>query len=129
MGQQQLLLIVLGIVVVGIAVAMGVFLFSGSNIQANKDAMSNEIMDIAANAVKFYYKPLNMGGGARSYLSYDIPDMMDTTDNASYTVSAKTKNTITILGTSRLDVKNTVEVTFDQKGRVVGSWTYTGDFE
>ena len=37
MGQQQLLLIILGVIIVGIAIAVGLSLFSAQSIQSNKD--------------------------------------------------------------------------------------------
>ena len=39
MGQQQLLLIVLGVIVVGIAVAVGMNQFSTSATEANRDGL------------------------------------------------------------------------------------------
>ena len=39
MGQQQLLLIVLGVIVVGIAVVVGINLFNASAEEANKDGI------------------------------------------------------------------------------------------
>ena len=43
MGQQQLLLIILGVIVVGIAVAVGITMFSDSAISANRDAVTNDL--------------------------------------------------------------------------------------
>ena len=44
MGQQQLLLIILGVIVVGIAVAVGITMFSDSAVNANRDAMVNDLV-------------------------------------------------------------------------------------
>jgi hypothetical protein len=40
MGQQQLLLIILGVIIVGIAIAVGLQLFQSGSIGANQDAIS-----------------------------------------------------------------------------------------
>jgi hypothetical protein len=37
MGQQQLLLLILGVIIVGIAIAVGVTMFSAQSTEANKD--------------------------------------------------------------------------------------------
>jgi hypothetical protein len=39
MGQQQLLLIILGVIVVGIAVAVGITMFQDNAVSANRDAV------------------------------------------------------------------------------------------
>ena len=50
MGQQQLLLIILGVIIVGIAIAVGIAMFSSGSVQANKDAIINDMNNLAANA-------------------------------------------------------------------------------
>ena len=63
MGQQQLLLIILGVIIVGIAIAVGLSLFSAQSIQANKDAIINDLNNLAANAYQYRIRPTTMGGG------------------------------------------------------------------
>ena len=67
MGQQQLLLIVLGVIVVGIAVVVGINLFNASSIEANRDGVVSDLNNLGAMAVQFYKKPVSMGGGGRSF--------------------------------------------------------------
>jgi hypothetical protein len=40
MGQQQLLLIILGVIIVGIAIAVGLQLFQAGSVGANSDAVT-----------------------------------------------------------------------------------------
>ena len=42
MGSQQLLLIVLGVIIVGIAVIVGISIFGSNADQANKDAVTHD---------------------------------------------------------------------------------------
>ena len=49
MGQQQLLLLVLGIVIVGLAVVVGIQAFSENQQKANLDAMINDGVRIASD--------------------------------------------------------------------------------
>ena len=67
MGQQQLLLIVLGVIIVGIAVAVGINMFAGGAAQANFDAVMNDLQKIASDAGGWYKKPTSLGGGGRTF--------------------------------------------------------------
>ena len=50
MGQQQLLLLVLGIVIVGLAVVVGIQAFSENQKKSNADALVNDAIRIASDA-------------------------------------------------------------------------------
>ena len=127
MGQQQLLLIILGVIIVGIAIAVGLSLFSAQSIQSNKDAIINDLNNIAANAYQYRVRPTSMGGGQGSYTGYSIPTKMATNENASYSASAAA-NAITITATSAQYTTNTVVAVVDTDGKL-GGWTYGGDFQ
>ena len=64
MGQQQLLLLVLGIVIVGLAVVVGIQAFSENQKKANADALVNDVIRIASDAQAWKLKPQAFGGGA-----------------------------------------------------------------
>ena len=64
MGQQQLLLLVLGIVIVGLAVVVGIQAFSENQKKANADALVNDAIRIASDAQAWKLKPAAFGGGA-----------------------------------------------------------------
>ena len=64
MGQQQLLLLVLGIVIVGLAVVVGIQAFGENQKKANADAMVNDAVRIASDAQAWKLKPAAFGGGA-----------------------------------------------------------------
>jgi hypothetical protein len=72
MGQQQLLLIVLGVIVVGIAVAVGINMFSSGASQANFDAVVGDLQKIASDAQGWFRKPASLGGGGRSFASISL---------------------------------------------------------
>ncbi len=84
MGQQQLLLIVLGVIVVGIAVVVGINLFNASAEEANKDGIVSDCTNLGAMAQQFYKKPLSMGGGANTFTNWVIPTGLLATANGSY---------------------------------------------
>ena len=128
MGQQQLLLIILGVIIVGIAIAVGLSLFSAQSIQANKDAIINDLNNIAAHCYQFKIRPSSMGGGQGTYSGYAIPTKMATNENATFSVSSATATSVTIVATSTANSTNTVTAVVDSDGRL-GSWTYAGDFQ
>lgn len=64
MGQQQLLLLVLGIVIVGLAVVVGIQAFSENSKKANADALVNDAIRIVSDAQAWKLKPAAFGGGA-----------------------------------------------------------------
>jgi len=66
MGQQQLLLLVLGIVIVGLAVVVGIQAFSENQKKANADALVNDAIRIASDAQAWMLKPTAFGGGNNS---------------------------------------------------------------
>jgi Tfp pilus assembly protein PilE len=70
MGQQQLLLIVLGVIIVGIAIAVGISMFKTNARNSNRDAVINDMNNIAALAQQYYRKPSSMGGGQQSFAGF-----------------------------------------------------------
>ena len=62
MGQQQLLLLVLGVVIVGLAVVVGIQAFSENQSKANADAMVNDGVRIASDIQAWALKPAAFGG-------------------------------------------------------------------
>jgi len=68
MGQQQLLLIILGVIIVGIAIAVGITMFRDNAVSSNRDAIANDLLHLAAKAKHFYKRPTSMGGGGHSFV-------------------------------------------------------------
>ena len=134
MGQQQLLLIILGVIIVGIAIAVGITMFSSSSVQANKDAIVNDLNNLAANAYQFKIRPCTMGGGGSTYAGgscspanpYVIPTKLASNDNATYTATV-TAIAVTFTGSSRSYNGSTVTAVCDTSGRL-GNFTYAGEF-
>ena len=62
MGQQQLLLLVLGIVIVGIAILVGINAYSENSVKTNWDALLQDGLRIASDAQAWKAKPELFGG-------------------------------------------------------------------
>ena len=72
MGQQQLLLLVLGIVIVGLATAYGITMFDLNHTKSNADVMINEAFRMATDIQSWAVKPSMFGGVASSETLADV---------------------------------------------------------
>ena len=67
MGQQQLLLVILVTIIVGIATVVAINTFSSAAEGANLDAVRQDVANIAASAQGYYIKPTMLGGGGNTF--------------------------------------------------------------
>ncbi|HEV8538864.1 MAG TPA: hypothetical protein VGR15_08085 [Bacteroidota bacterium] len=131
MGQQQLLLIILGVIIVGIAIAVGITMFSASSIQANKDAIVNDLNNLAANAYQYRIRPTTMGGGGGSFGGYKVPTKLTSNENGTFTPTtavAANSQSFSLVGTSTAYAGSTVTAVLDSTGKL-SAFTYAGDFK
>jgi len=105
LGQQQLLLVLLGIVVVGVAIAVAINLFRGNAIDRKREILINESHNLGSIAIAYYKKPRMMGGGGKTFTGWTIPSSMLATVNGSYTAQVSSDN-IVITGTGTEVVTN-----------------------
>jgi len=103
MGQQQLLLIVLGVIIVGIAVVVGINVFTASSSQANQDAVVADLTNLASQAQQYYRKPTALGGGGNSFTGWTIPASLDTTGNGNYSLTSAVGDVCIIVGNGNED--------------------------
>jgi Tfp pilus assembly protein PilE len=116
MGQQQLLLIVLGVIIVGIAVVVGINLFNASAISSNRDAVISDLSNLAALAHEYYAKPSSMAGGGNSFVNFAIPAGLSSNGNGSYSITtAGTATTIVFQGVGSQVVSGSNKVTVNYK--------------
>ncbi len=107
MGVQQLTLIVLTVIIIGISVSVGIYIFNQTLIRHNRIAMIDD-MNIFAGVANTYYKtPVDMGGGNRVWdvddlgpwfgYNYDAANNSISNDNGTYVFSSD-GDILTILG-------------------------------
>ena len=99
MGQQQLLLIVLGVIIVGIAVVVGINVFTASSEEAAKDAVVADCTTIGAMAQQYYRKPTAMAGGGNDFTGFTVPAALTTNANGTYAASGHSSTSVVITGT------------------------------
>jgi len=126
MGQQQLVLIILGVIIVGIAISVGIALFSGESVSANKDAIMNDLMGIGQYALRYFLRPEPLGGGGRTYTGFTLPAQLSQNDNADYSVVTSPKS-VSVTATSKFGY-GTATAILDSTG-LLSSFTYTGDLQ
>lgn len=82
MGQQQLILLVLATVIVGLATVVGIRAFSENSAKASADALTQDAIRIASDLQAWKLKPAPFGGqGLNSGSAYGSGDFT----NASFT--------------------------------------------
>ena len=118
MGQQQLLLIVLSVIIVGIAVVVGINMFNDQAASSNLDGITADLVNLASRAQQHFRRPTAMGGGGGSFalltgnaagLAYLTTQ--PTNENGSFNIqSAGTATTVQIraVGTEDGDGNGTV---------------------
>jgi hypothetical protein len=126
MGQQQLLLIILGVIIVGIAIVVGIWMFSGTSVSSNRDAIINDLMNISQFAQRYKLRPEPLGGGGYTYNGFSIPQSLRSNDNASYSAQVNSAD-IVFTATSTFGF-GTVVVPMDSTG-TLGTYVFTGDFQ
>ncbi len=102
MGQQQLLLIVLGVIIVGIAVVVGINLFNANARESTKDTMVSEATNLGAMAQQYFKKPVALGGGGNTFVGFTstkVPANLLTTSTGTYVLSGQSTTNCTITGT------------------------------
>ncbi|MDD3534500.1 MAG: hypothetical protein PHR27_10815 [Candidatus Cloacimonetes bacterium] len=114
MGTQQILLIVLSVIIVGAAIAVGIQMFNSQAYSANKSALAADAQSFATQVVQYYKTPTSQGGAGKptgAMLTTDIgkyigwvganSDSTSTeisTESGNYKLAASTATTVTILG-------------------------------
>jgi Tfp pilus assembly protein PilE len=101
MGQTQVLLMVLVVIIVGISLATGITMFGGSATASNRDAVVQDCQTIASYSQQYYKKPSEMGGGARTFTGLTLAklDWLSSNNNGSYTLTVTDAQNISIGGT------------------------------
>ncbi|HEX2960188.1 MAG TPA: hypothetical protein VHO43_00255 [Ignavibacteriales bacterium] len=115
MGQQQLLLIMLAVIIIGLAVIVGISLFHSSSMNSKRDNVTNECINLSSMAQQYYVRPVEIGGGGNSFAGWQIPPELIITPNGHYRASVSSDSIVilgigneVVTGTDSVRVKTTV---------------------
>src|SRR4030042_3669825 len=80
---------ILGVMRVGIAGAVGITMFTDNATSANRDAVTNDLVNRASRAQQYYRRPSSMGGGEGSFtgLTFDKLSSKPSNSNGRYLIN------------------------------------------
>ncbi len=98
MGTQQLLLLVVAMIVVGVAITLASQLFYSNEETSNNESIVSESLNLGSLAQQYYNKPRELGGGSRSFVGWLVSASLDSTSNGTYSVAKISKEELIIIG-------------------------------
>ena len=98
MGHQQLFLLILVIILVGIAVVIGLESFHSKAVQSNGDTVIIDLNYLASDAQAYCRRTLTYGGSDQSFMGYDVPEQLKANDNGDYSIISTQIQMISIQG-------------------------------
>ena len=123
MGQQQLLLVILVTVLVGIATVVAISTFSKSSTSLNIDAVRQDLIAISANTQTYLMKPEQFNGGGGSFIGFTFNKIAFPADeisedglhakngNGVYHIYSVSETEVGIWGEPTLEVGGPVDIT------------------
>jgi hypothetical protein len=104
MGQQQLLLVILALLIVGIATMVGITIFGGSAVEATRNAIIADLGFYAQRARQYYWKPVSLGGGSKSFEGITIKHLTHITENenARYYIEETARDYVVLVGVGKV---------------------------
>jgi len=126
MGTLQLLLVLVGVIVVGIAVVVGTNIFGSNSEQAARDAITQDCLRMASAAEGYYNKPEMLGGGNNSFDNIGMLDCGMTEGaskleaeniNGNYVISKAVLSEFEVTGSSHRNPKSMVIVSMNMRAK------------
>ncbi|MDD3577872.1 MAG: hypothetical protein PHS23_02605 [Candidatus Cloacimonetes bacterium] len=107
MGTQQILLIVLSVIIVGVAIAVGISMFNSQAYNANKTAIASDAQAFAAQVLQYWKTPESQGGAGGNGANMTVENVTNylgltgenaENENGSYVITAADSTTVEITG-------------------------------
>lgn len=139
MGTQQVLLIVLGVIIVGVAIAVGISMFSSQAYNSNRQAVASELTNYATQVIQFWKTPASLGGGGNitanltvskvaDYIGFNDENDSTTSEDGEYRVISVAGTVVTLKGLGTAEkggnkpmITTTVDVTTSAMTTTVGT--------
>tara|TARA_R110002049_G_scaffold304759_1_gene500334 strand:+ start:505 stop:870 length:366 start_codon:yes stop_codon:yes gene_type:complete len=117
MGQQQLLLVLLVTIVVGIMTVVAITMFQGAQNESEKVAIRQDLLSSATLANAYYKKPREMGGGGGSFVNISFNELgLDTASYNGYYFNINAQKDWFEISATTLDKVDTLTATINQFG-------------
>jgi hypothetical protein len=104
LGQTQLLLVILAVILVGVAIFVGVSMFSANAVENTRSAIMTDLHAFAGKALTYYWKPATQGGGNKSFNGVTIGQIaaMGENPNARYYIESAQDDNCVIVGVGKI---------------------------
>ncbi|KAF0149933.1 MAG: Uncharacterized protein FD143_2657 [Ignavibacteria bacterium] len=90
MGSQQLLLVVVGVIIVGLMIYAGYNISMDYMENANRDQVISRLYDLGLLAQQHFKKDVTQGGGSGSYIGWAIPSQFQNTQSGFFSEAVRT---------------------------------------
>ena len=102
MGQQQILLVILVTVIVGIATMVAIFNFQNSHDNSVYEAIQQDILQAQTQSIAYVKKARMMGGGGGSYIGLSKEDILlpEQNENATYSLDNISESEFSVIAES-----------------------------
>jgi len=137
MGQQQLLLIVLGLIIIGVAIVVGINLFKGNAVEVKRNNIIDDCLNLATLAQQHYKIPGAIGGGNNSYdgsaggTAWTIPSQLVENANGHFQIQSISRNELKIFGDDLKEEFDAAVSVFDSLNNLIQIgffWSQVVDF-
>lgn len=106
MGQQQMLLMILVTIVVGVSISVGFQIVNNQNMQQNRDQLMMQAQSIYALAEQYATRSQSQAGGAGSYTNFAMPKSMTHSVAGIFIATVSGTLDLTIIGTGTVKGNN-----------------------
>jgi hypothetical protein len=106
MGQQQMLLMILVTIIVGVSIRVGFQVVDYQNMQQNRDQLMIQSQLIYAYAEQYATKSQRQAGGAGAYTNLTLPTSMTQTPAGTFSTTVSGTSDLTIIGTGNVKGNN-----------------------
>jgi hypothetical protein len=127
MGNQQIIILVLGTIIVAVALAVGITTFRAYHVQSVGDQVQETLLTIVAEARTYYEKPTALGGGGGSFLGYRMPGYLQNIPDMTYHANPSDQQIYFAGGSSVLRGSLGANLIHKQ-GKFFLQWLGTADF-
>lgn len=101
--------------------------YGRSPLTSNRDALINQLNNIAAYCFQYRIRPTSMGGGSGAYTGAKLPERLAVTDDGTFSLEDVGANAVKIQAISK-KFKGSITALLDVEGRL-SNWTYFGELQ
>lgn len=96
--------VLLGVIIVGIAIAVGLSMFASSAHETTRNVIITDLGYYAQKAREYYWKPTSLGGGNRSFAGITMSHLATVTENehARYFIESEEDSSVVLMGVGKI---------------------------